>query len=178
MSLDVLYRLGRYFEFAFLLLCAGGVAALVYPLASADPRLHRRLYVLLAVCAGALAVWSLLGIALQGAKASGGGLSDAFTWENMSDVAQTRYGRVELIRAGLALGLLGVALALRRGGPGREVGSVAAVLLAAGLVVTPTFAGHASTTGPLASVSDIAHVMAAAACGGWVPPIPTRPPRS
>jgi copper transport protein len=111
-------------------------------------------------------VWSLLGLAFQGAKASGGGLSDAFTWENVSDVAQTRYGRVELIRAGLALGLLGVALALRRaGGPDREVASIGAVLLAAGLVVTPTFAGHASTTGPLAWVSDIAHVMAAAA---WV----------
>jgi copper transport protein len=171
-SLDVLYRVGRYLEFTFLLLCAGGVAALVYPLWSADPKLHRRLYVLLAVCAGALAVWSLLGLAFQGAKASGGGLGDAFTWGNVSDVAQTRYGRVELIRAGLALALFGVALALRRaaggsraGGPGRDVGSVTAILLAAGLVITPTFSGHASTTGPLASVSDIAHVMAAAA---WV----------
>lgn len=165
-SLDVLYRVGRYFEFTFLLLCAGGIAALVYPLSSADPQLQRRLYVLLAVCAGALAVWSLLGIAFQGAKASGGGLSDAFTWTNVSDVAQTRYGRVELMRAGLALGILGLALALRRaGGQGRDAGSVAAVLLAAGLVVTPSFAGHASATGPLASVSDIAHVMAAAA---WV----------
>jgi copper transport protein len=165
-SLDVLYRLGRFLEFALLLLCAGGIAALVYPLRSADARLHRRLYGLLAVCAGALAVWSLLGLAFQGAKAAGGGLSDAFTWENVSAVAGTRYGKVELIRTGLALGILAVALVLRRaGGQARDAASVAAAFLAAGLVVTPTFAGHASTTGPLASVSDIAHVMAAAA---WV----------
>ena len=165
-SLDVLYRVGRFLEFALLLLCAGGVAALVYPLRSADTRLRRRLFGLLAVCAGALAVWSLLGLAFQGAKATGGGIGDAFSWGNVSDVAETRYGRVELIRAGLALGILGIALTLRRAtGPDRHVASVAALLLAAGLVVTPTFAGHASTTGPLASVSDIAHVVAAAA---WV----------
>jgi copper transport protein len=165
-SLDFLYRLGRYLEFAFLLLCAGGVAALLYPLRSADKRLKNRLLVLLAVCAGVLAVWSLLGIAFQGAKAAGEGLSYAFTWDNVSDVAGTRYGRVELIRAGLALGILVAALVLRRGGErAREAAAVGAILFAAGLVLTPTFAGHASTTGPLASVSDIAHVMAAAA---WV----------
>ena len=165
-SLDVLYRLGRYLEFAFLLLCAGGVAALFYPLRSADRRVHNRLYALLAFCAGALAVWSLLGLAFQGAKATGNGLDYAFTWDNVSDVAGTRYGKVELIRAGLALGILVTALVLRQaGGRAREAAVAAAVLFATGLVLTPTFAGHASTTGPLASVSDIAHVMAAAA---WV----------
>jgi copper transport protein len=165
-SLDVLYRLGRYIEFTFLLLCAGGVAALLYPLRSADRRLHNRLYALLALCAGTLAVWSLLGLAFQGAKAAGEGLDYAFTWDNISAVAGTRYGKVELIRAGLALGLLATALVLRRGGErARQPAAIAAILFAAGLVPTPTFAGHASTTGPLASVSDIAHVMAAAA---WV----------
>jgi copper transport protein len=165
-SLHVLYRLGRYLEFTFLLLCAGGVAALLYPLRSADRRLHNRLYALLASCAGALALWSLLGIAFQGAKATGGGLDYAFTWDNVSAVAGTRYGRVELIRAGLALGILVTALVLRRGGEqARQPAAAAAILFATGLVLTPTFAGHASTTGPLASVSDIAHVMAAAA---WV----------
>jgi copper transport protein len=165
-SLDFLYRLGRYLEFTFLLLCAGGVAALLYPLRSADQRLKNRLLALLAFCAGTLAVWSLLGIGFQGAKATGAGLDYAFTWDNVSDVAGTRYGRVELIRAGLALGILVTALVLRRaGGRAREAAGAAAILFAAGLVMTPTFAGHASTTGPLASVSDIAHVMAAAA---WV----------
>jgi copper transport protein len=165
-SLDVLYRLGRYLEFAFLLLCAGGVAALFYPLRSADRRVHNRLYALLAICGGALAVWSLLGLAFQGAKATGNGLDYALTWDNVSAVAGTRYGKVELIRAGLALGILVAALVLRRAGErAREATAAAAVLFATGLVLTPTFAGHASTTGPLASVSDIAHVMAAAA---WV----------
>jgi copper transport protein len=166
LSLDILYRAGRYLEFALILLCAGGIAALVYALRSADERVHRRLYGLLAVSAGLLVVWSLLGLAFQGAKASGGGLSDAFTWDNVSTVAGTRYGKVELIRAGLALGLLAVALVLRRPrASARDPVSLVAVLLAAGLVVTPAFAGHASTTGALATVSDIAHVLAAAA---WV----------
>ena len=145
---------------------AQAASPLIYPLSSADPQLQRRLYVLLAVCAGALAVWSLLGIAFQGAKASGGGLSDAFHVDKRVRRGPDALREVELMRAGLALGILGLALALRRaGGQGRDAGSVAAVLLAAGLVVTPSFAGHASATGPLASVSDIAHVMAAAA---WV----------
>jgi copper transport protein len=165
-SLDVLYRGGRFLEFAFILLCAGGVAALVYALRSADERVHLRLYGLLAVFAASLAVWSLLGLAFQGAKATGSGLGDAFTWDNVSAVAGTRYGKVELIRAGLALGLLAVALVLRRADRQlREPANVAAVLLAAGLVVTPTFAGHAGTSGVLSTASDMAHVLAAAA---WV----------
>jgi copper transport protein len=166
LSLDVLYRGGRFLEFALTLLCAGGVAALVYALRSADARVRLRLYGLLAVAAALLALWSLLGLAFQGAKAGGGGLGDAFTWDNVSGVAGTRYGKVELIRAGLALGLLGAALVLRRaGGPAREAVNAAAVLLAAGLVVTPSFAGHASASGTLASAADMAHVLAAAA---WV----------
>jgi copper transport protein len=165
-SLEILYRGGRFLEFALILLCAGGIAALVYALPSADERVHGRLYDILAVSAAALAVWSLLGLAFQGAKASGGGLSDAFTSANISAVSGTRYGHVELIRAGLAIGVLAVALLLRRSdGRTREAALAGAVLLAAGLVVTPTFAGHASTTGTIAAVSDIAHVLAAAV---WV----------
>ena len=163
---SAVYTGGRFFEFALLLLCAGGVAALLYALRSADDRVHRRLYGLLAACAGALAVFALLGIPFQGAAAAGTGLGEAFSWDVISSVAETRYGKVELVRAGLALGLLVVVLALRRiAGRRRDVGTIAAALLAAGLVMTPSFAGHASVAGKLAVVADIAHVVAAAA---WV----------
>jgi copper transport protein len=160
------YTGARFFEFAFLLLCAGGIASLVYALRSADERVHRRLYGILAVCAGALAVLALLGIPLQGAAAAASGLGDAFTWDVVSSVAETRYGKIELVRAGLALGLLAVALVLRRAtGRARETWNAAAVLLAAGLVMTPSFGGHASVAGNLALVADVLHVVAAAA---WV----------
>jgi copper transport protein len=163
---SAVYTGGRFFEFAFLLLCAGGIASLVYALRSADERVHRRLDGILAVCAGALAVLALLGIPLQGAAAAASGLGDAFTWDVVSSVAETRYGKVELVRAGLALGLFAVALVLRRAtGRARETWNAAAVLLAAGLVMTPSFGGHASVAGNLALVADVLHVVAAAA---WV----------
>ena len=163
---NVVYTGGRFFEFAFLLLCAGGIASLVYALRSADARVHRRLYGYLAVFAGALAVFALLGLPFPGAAATGSGLAEAFSWDVVSSVAETRYGKVELVRAGLAVGLLGVALVLRRAtGRARDTGNVAAVLLAAGLVMTPSFGGHASVAGNLAVVADVLHVVAAAA---WV----------
>lgn len=163
---EVVYTGGRFFEFVLLLLSAGGVASLLYALRSIDERVQRRLYGLLAVCAGALVVFALLGIPFQGAAAAGTGLGASFSWDVISSVAETRYGKVELARAGLALGLLVVALALRRRGErGREVGAVAAALFAAGLVLTPSFGGHASVAGNLALVADVAHVVAAAA---WV----------
>ena len=100
---DVIYTGGRFFEFVFLLLCAGGIAALIYALRSADARLHRRLYGLLACFAGALAVFALLGLPFQGAAAAGTSIGAAFSWDVVSSVAETRYGKVELVRAGLAL---------------------------------------------------------------------------
>ena len=163
---SALYTGGRFFEFAFLLLCAGGVAALVYALRSADERLHRRLYGILAACAGALAVFALLGLPLQGAAASGLGIGEAFSWDVVSSVADTRYGQVGLVRAGLALALLVIALALRRtkGGSLGPLHAVAAIVAAA-LVLTPSFGGHASVEGPFAIATDSAHVLAAAT---WV----------
>jgi len=163
---NVAYTAGRFFEFIFLLLCAGGIASLIYALRSADARLHRRLYGLLAWFAGALFVFALLGLPFQGAAAAGSGLGEAFSWDVVSSVADTRYGKVELVRAGLALALLGLALFLRGAtGRSREPAQVGAALLAAGLVLTPSFGGHASVSGNLALVADMAHVLAAAA---WV----------
>jgi copper transport protein len=158
------YTGGRFFEFLLLLLCAGGVAALVYPLRSADERLHTRLYGLLGVSAAGLFVFALLGLPFQGAAAAGTGLGEAFRWDVISAVADTRYGNVELARPGLALTLLGVAIFLRRSSSerARQIGRGAAAALAVGLVMTPSFGGHASVSGKLALAADIAHVLTAA----------------
>ena len=163
---SVVYAGGRFVTFVFLLLCAGGIASLVYALRTADDRLRRRLYGLLAVFAGALAVAALLAIPFQGAAAGGTGLGEAFRWDVVSSVVETRYGTVSIIQVGLALALLAVALALRRAtGRARRAGNVVAAVLAAALVVTPPFAGHASVEGPVAITADVAHVFAAAT---WV----------
>jgi copper transport protein len=167
LAVSIAYTGGRFLDFALLLLCAGGIAALVYALRTADERLHRRLYGILAGAAGALVVVALVGIALQGAAAGGSGLGEAFRWDVVSSVAETRYGEMSLIRAGLAAALVVVALALRaRAGRGGTVLQAIAVLLAVGLVMTPSASGHASVAGPVAYAADIAHVLAAATWTG------------
>ena len=159
---DVAFTLGRFFAFAFILLCAGGMAALVYPLRSADSRVHRRLLGILAGCAVGLAIAALLNIFFQGAAAAGTGLADAFSRDVFTAIADTRYGTVALIQVGLALALLAVALFARsRSGGARRTAIAAGAALGLALAFTPTFAGHASTSGNLSIVSDILHVVAA-----------------
>jgi copper transport protein len=164
---SIAYTSGRFLDFALLLLCAGGIASLIYALRTADERLHRRLYGILAVAAAALAVVALVGLALQGAAAGGFGLAQAFGWDVVSSVADTRFGKASLVRAGLAAALAVVALALRaRAGRGATILQGTAALLAVGLVLTPSASGHASVAGPVAFAADVAHVLAAATWTG------------
>jgi copper transport protein len=164
---SVFYTGGRFFDFALLLLCAGGAAALAIALPWASVSLRRRLWGVIAVLAAALTLVALIGIPLQGAAAGDLTLREAFTWDVISAVAETRYGKVMLIQAGLALALAGTALALRRA-PIRYGGALTALalVLAAGLTVTPSASGHASTSGTAAFVADLAHVVAAAVWTG------------
>jgi copper transport protein len=152
------YRLSRFFDFAFLLLVAGGAASLVLALASAPGQVQDRLYGLLAVFAAALVVAALAGIVLQGAVAGGFGLGEALRWDTVSEVLDTRFGKAWLVQAWLAVAV--VLLALFR--PTRRF----ALLPAVALVATPTAAGHASVSGALWFVSDLAHVAAASAWTG------------
>jgi copper transport protein len=164
---SVFFTGGRFFDFALLLLSVGGLAVLALVLPSARPELLRRLYGVLAVCAGALAIVALLGIVFQGAAAGGFGLAEAFSWNVFSSVAETRYGEFSLIRAALAGTLALAALALRRANGRDRTALIGLGLVLAGvLVVTPSASGHASTVGPLALASDAAHVLAAAAWTG------------
>ena len=163
---SLFYTGGRFFEFVLLLLCAGGLAALVLALGSAAPALSARLFGILAVLGGALTVFALLGIVFQGAAAGGFGLLEAFRWNVVSSVAETRYGEFAILRAVLGAAVALKALALsREGGRNKALLGLALVLVAA-LVVTPSFSGHARVAGPLALLADIAHVQAAAAWTG------------
>jgi copper transport protein len=162
---SVFYLGGRFLDFALLLACVGGTAALVYALRFAAEPVRRRLLAIVAVLAAALAVVSLVELGLQGAAAAGSGLGQGFEWESVSSVTDTKFGTYALIRAGIAAALCVVALVARaKGGRPSDPVLVAALLLAAGLVVTPGLSGHASVSGPISTVADAAHVQAA---GVW-----------
>jgi copper transport protein len=162
-AVDVLFTTGRFFDLALLLMVVGGSAVLVVALPSAEWRVRRRLYGLVAALAGALAVVALVNILLQGATAGGLTLVDAISWSLFRSVLETDYGEVLLIQSALAATLALTALALRHSeGRGRRPLTALTLLLGAGLWLTPSFAGHARTLGGLGLVSDIFHVIAAA----------------
>ena len=155
-SVTALFTAARFLDFALLLLVAGGAVALVFVLASAADGVRRRLYRVLAALAGGLVLVAGAGIVLQGAAAGGFGIGEALSWDVVSAVLETRFGKVWTVQAGLAAAVAVLALARRR----------EAILPAAALVVTPALAGHASVSGTLAFIADVAHVAAAAAWTG------------
>jgi copper transport protein len=165
-TVSAFYVGGRFLDFLLLLLCVGGIAALVLALRAAATSVRMRLFRLLAGLAIALAAVALLGIAFQGAAAGGIGVAQAFSWDVVSSVAETRFGRFSLARAAIALCIALVAMiALRSGGRLGRAGTAVAILLGLGLVITPGFSGHASVSGPVALIADAAHVQAASV---WV----------
>jgi copper transport protein len=165
-TVSAFYLGGRFVDFLLLLLCVGGIAALVLALGAASMDVRRRLLKVLAGCAIALAIVALFGIVFQGAAAGGLTLGQAFSWDVVTSVAETRFGRLSLTRAAIALVIaVIVLLVLRAGGRVSRPVTVALILLGLGLVVTPGFSGHASVSGAVALVADAAHVQAAAV---WV----------
>jgi copper transport protein len=162
-TVEAFFTAGRFFDFALLLLALGGSAVLVIALPSAAWAVRRRLYGVLAAVAGALALVALLNIGFQGAAAGGIAITDAFSWDVYSNVIDTRYGKMMLLQATLAVTLALTALALRHT-ENRDSRALAALTVALGvaMALTPSLSGHASTAGTLAMVSDVAHVIAAA----------------
>jgi copper transport protein len=160
---SVLYATGRGIDYALLLLCVGGTAVLALALAPASIPLRRRLLRILGWLGVALAVVALAGIALQAAAGAGLPISEALRWEGISSVIDTRFGRFSLLRAGLALviGLLAFWLSRSAGPPHRATWAVAGVAAVA-LIVTPVASGHASISGTIPFIADLAHVQAAA----------------
>jgi copper transport protein len=110
---SVFYLAGRALDFALILACVGGVAALAFALRSASQTVRRRLFGVVAGLAGALALVSLVELALQAAAAEGTSLGEGFRWDAVSSVAGTRFGEFALMRAGLAAALCVVALIAR-----------------------------------------------------------------
>jgi copper transport protein len=169
-TVGVVYAIDRVALFAALALFIGGVVfmAFVFP-AGRESRRGRRL------------VWwgwvgcivaTLFGIALEGVYAAALPLSKVFDPNVWSDVADTRYGRVSLIRVALLLvayPLLRMLLARTSGAPRRLpvwwYGATGIVLTA--VAFTPGLAGHAGTgeyTG-FAIPADALHVLA---MGCWL----------
>ena len=162
-TVDVFFTGGRFFDFALLLLSLGGAVVLVIALPSAPWHVKRRLYGVLAGLATALALVALLNIFFQGAAAGGMGILDAFRWNVFTNVLETRYGEMMLVQAALAATLALTAMALRHSeGRDRRALTALTLVLGAGMALTPSFSGHASTAGKLALTSDIAHIIAAA----------------
>ena len=160
---SVLYLGGRALDFALMLACVGGVVALAFALNSASAVVRRRLLGVVAALAGALALVSLVELGLQGAAAEGTSLGEGFRWDVVSSVIDTRFGETALARAALAAGLCGVVLIARRGGERAVTATtVAALVLAVGIVFTPGLSGHASVAGKGSVIADAAHVQAAA----------------
>jgi copper transport protein len=159
---DAAFAVTRFLVFALILLCLGGAVVFATVVRRDDgvDAVRRRLFGALALAAGALVVVSVVGLPLQAASAGGLPLRDAFRWDAVSAVLDTRFGQMWAWRAWLALTLAVLALAARRG---HEL-PVPEVIVAAMLAVTPAAAGHASVSGALPFISDVAHV---AAAGVW-----------
>ncbi len=164
---SAVYTGGRFLDYALMLLCVGGVGSLVLVLVMASGDVRQRVQRLLSVVALALVVVALAGIVFQAAAAGDLSLREAATWNAVSEVMQTRFGRFSLARAVLALCLAIVLWQMARTG-GRTERALSGVALALGLgmIVTPVASGHASVSGPLSLVADYAHVAAAAAWTG------------
>ena len=162
-TVDAFFTGGRFFDLALLLLSLGGAVVLVIALPTAPWHVRRRLYGILAGLATALALVALLNIFFQGAAAGGLGILDAFRWNVFTNVLETRYGEMMLVQAALAATLALTAMALRHSERrDRRALTALTLVLGAGMALTPSFSGHASTAGKLALTSDIAHVIAAA----------------
>jgi len=159
-AVGVLYAIDRGLVFASLALLIGGVVFVlaVFP---AGRRLRRAGRLVWTGWALAV-VATVAGIGLEGAYVAALDLADALDPSVWSDVLDTRYGRVALVRlALLAVAMPLLVLLLRRERVAKWL-PVPAALVGIALAATPGIAGHASTGDhvALALVSDTLHVLA------------------
>jgi copper transport protein len=162
-TVGFLYAVARFAVFASLALLIGAAAFLflVWPAGRESIGAARLVW---AGWIGAV-VATIVGIALDGAYAAALPLGDAVKPSVISDVLDTRFGRVWLLR----LVLLVVAVPLLRllvdrrpvvEYPLPRWWRPAAAVVAVGLLLTPGLSGHAGTGDlvPLAIIADVAHV--------------------
>ena len=158
-SIDTLFKFMRALDFALLLLVVGGAAALALVLLAAAHELRARLYRILAGLSVGLVLAAILCIVLQGAVAGGFGLSEAFRWDTVDSVLQTRFGKAFLWQVGLAVVIAPAAFLASRS----RNNSLGWLVLVPALLLLPTVAaaGHARTSGAIALIADVVHVAAA-----------------
>ena len=162
-SIDALFKFMRALDFALILLVVGGTTALALVLRSAAPELRAMLYRILAGLALGLIVAGILCIVLQGAVAGGFGLSEAFRWDTVDSVLQTRFGKAFLWQLGLAAVIAPAAYLASRS----RNATVGLLVLVPAVLLLPTLsaAGHARTSGTVALIADVVHIAAASV---WV----------
>lgn len=158
-EIDALFKFARALDFSLILLVVGGAGALALVLRSAAVELRARLYRILAGLAVGLVFAGILCIVLQGAIAGGFGLSEAFRWNTVDSVLQTRFGKAFLFQ--LAFAALAAPVAFIAG-QARNA-ALGAVTLVPALCLLPTLsaAGHARTSGSVALIADLVHLAAA-----------------
>jgi len=162
-SVDALFKFARALDFALILLVVGGAAALALVLRSAAGELRALLYRILAGLAVGLVVAGALCIVLQGAVAGGFGLSEAFHWNTVDSVLQTRFGKAFLFQ--LAFAAIAAPVAYIAGQARNPALGALTLIPALLLLPTLTAAGHARTSGSVAFVADMVHLAAAST---WV----------
>ncbi len=170
-AVGVLFAIARFGAFAGLAVLIGAAAFLVYVWRRGrqDRQARRILWIAWSAAAG----FTLAGVALQGPYAAALGPAKALDPNLWSDVADTRFGHIYLLRVVLlllALPLIGLLLPKR--GPEIEHPlpswwPYAAGVLGLALAATPGLAGHAST-GPLVPVAMPADTFHVAGVGVWL----------
>jgi copper transport protein len=159
-TVDAFFKFMRGLDFALILLVVGGAIALAVVLGSAAPELRSRLFRILGGLSFGLAFVAALCIVLQGAVAGGFGLSEAFRWDTIHSVLQTRFGRAFLWQVGVAIVVGALALFASRS---RKLDLMPMLSLL--LIPTLSAAGHARTSGAFAIFLDVFHIAAAST---WV----------
>ena len=162
-TVGFLYAVARFGVFASLALLIGAAAflVLVWPAGRESTGAARLVW---AGWIGAF-VTTVVGIALEGAYAAALPLGDALKPSVISDVLDTRFGRVWLLRLVLLLVAIPFIRLLVNRRPVVEYPlprwwRPAAAVVAVGLLLTPGISGHAGTGRlvPLAIIADVAHV--------------------
>ncbi len=159
-TIDALFKFMRGLDFALILAVIGGALALAFVLGSAAAELRTWLFRILAGLSFGLVIAAALCIVLQGAVAGGFGLSEAFRWDTIHSVLQTRFGHAFLWQIGIAIVVGALALFASRS---RALELLP--LFSFFLIPTISAAGHARTSGAFALFLDVFHVAAAST---WV----------
>ena len=162
-TVGFLYAVARFGVFASLALLIGAAAFLVFvwPAGRESKGAARLVW---AGWIGAV-ITTIVGIGLEGAYAAALPLGDAIKPSVISDVFDTRFGRVWLLRLVLLLVAIPFLRLLVNRRPVVEYPlprwwRPAAAVVAVGLLLTPGLSGHAGSGDyvPLAIVADVAHV--------------------